>query len=158
MRLPIFPVLGAFLFIAIVGPFVLMLAGPAGLADPEAARIGLYLLLNVNPVAIPSVLFLLGVAWVVRRCTAAPDRPVPRVAPAPQAPAPAPQPVPSRHPTAMPSQRRTARHRDVVIDVMAAPATVRPCPGGAPRLAAPATPYLALLGRPSDGRASGGHR
>lgn len=113
MRLPIFPVLGTLLFVAVFSPFVLMLAGVALTGRPDAAQVGLYLLLNVNPVAIPSLLLLLGVAWVFQRWTALPVASMSAAAPMPRT-----ADRPSRPAVASPAERSTTP-RDVVIDVVA---------------------------------------
>jgi hypothetical protein len=142
MRVPVFPVLGAFLFIAIFSPFVLMLAGVALTGDPDAARVGLYLLLNVTPVAIPSVLFMLAVAWAFRLWETPPVASASGVASMP------PVPDPSFRPAAASVARRTTDARDVVIDVVAVEAPAR-----APRplpLPAPAARYALTCRRPES--------
>jgi hypothetical protein len=146
------PVLGAFLSIAVFGPFVLMFAGPVLLGDPEAAQIGLYLLLNVNPVAIPALIFLLGVAWAFRswatsRVPAAPGAP-PTPAPAERACRPAP----------VPPQRRRTDDRDVVIDVVARPAVARPGICGDHRASISDARGPALPFRPAQARLAGPSR
>ncbi|MGF6527929.1 hypothetical protein [Variovorax sp. PvP013] len=157
MRLPVFPVLGTLLFVAVFGPFALMVAGPALTGDPDAAQVGLYLLLSVNPIAIPSLLFLLGVAWAIRSWTTLPVSRPPEVTPAPR-PQPQPRPQPraprrtSRSAMA-PSARRTTGDRDVVIDVVAVRAPVRAGSCDGPRLPAPATARPAICFQPGDRRA-----
>jgi hypothetical protein len=153
MRLPVFPVLGTLLFVAVFGPFALMVAGPALTGDPDAAQVGLYLLLSVNPIAIPSLLFLLGVAWAIRSWTTLPVSRLPEVTPAP---CPQPQPRPPRRTSrsAMaPSARRTTDDRDVVIDVVAVRAPVRAGSCDGPRLPVSATARPAICFQPGDRRA-----
>ena len=156
MRLPVFPVLGAFLFVVVFGPFLLMFAGPALTGDPDAARVGLYLLLNVNPVAIPVLLLVLGMAWAFRFRAALPVAPAPGVASAPR-PGPGPGPglqAPGRacRPAAVSAARRTTGHRDVIVDVVAVRVDVRSGARGGQRLPAPATPRPALAFQPEEGR------
>jgi len=127
MKSPVLPVLGAFLAVVVFGPFVLMFAGPALTRDPEAAQIGLYLLLHVNPVAIPALLMLLGLAWVVRRWS---TPPVPAMPPTVRA---TPSRVHTRDPRAVSSPRRDAPRRDVIIDVVASRVVERPRLGNDPR-------------------------
>lgn len=127
MRLPIFPVLGAFLSVAVFCPFVLMFAGPALSGNTDAAQVGLYLLLNVNPVAIPSLLFLLGVTWVFRRLGTASIPSKPDVVPAPRPHAQTCAPV------LAPRARWTVPNRDVVIDVVAVQPDARSSPFGGHR-------------------------
>lgn len=122
MPLPIFPVLGAFLFVAVSSPFVLMFAGPALTGDSDAAQVGLYLLLHVNPVAIPSLLVLLGVAWAFRLRATPPITSMPVAAAAPRPPSRA------YRPTIAASVRPATSHRDMVIDVVAVQPPVRPSP------------------------------
>lgn len=140
MRLPVFPVLGAFLFVAVFGPFVLLFAGPALTGDPDAARVGLYLLLNVNPVAIPAILCLLGVAWAGRLWTLHRASPVPGVA------SPPPASIQTLHPAVVASVRPKRNDRGIVIDVVAVPADARPIAGGGHRRLTSATlrPAIAL--------------
>lgn len=122
MRLPIFPILGTFLFIAVFSPFVLMLVGIALTGRLDAAQVGLYLLLNVNPVAIPSLLFLLGVAWAFRRWTTPPVASTPEVAPMPM-PMTADRP---NRPAMASSVQRSTPPGDMVIDVVAVRTQARP--------------------------------
>jgi hypothetical protein len=144
MRSPVFSVLGAFLFVAVFGPFVLLFAGPALTGDPDAARVGLYLLLNVNPVAIPVLLVLLGITWVVglRTTPSLPSRPDAVAVPRPLVVAPRPTAHVCRPDIVLSTRRATDCH-DVVIDVVAMQADARPILHGAHRLPLP------ILSRPA---------
>ena len=126
MKSPVLPVLGGFLAVVVFGPFFLMFAGPALTRDPEAAQIGLYLLLHVNPVAIPALLMLLGLAWVVRRWSTPPVPAMPPIPAMPAAVCTTPSRVHIRDPHAVSSPRRAVPRRDVIIDVVASRVVDRP--------------------------------
>ncbi len=145
MRLPILTVLGAFLFVAVSGPFVLMFAGPALTGDADAAQVGLYLLLHVNPVAIPSLLVLLGIAWAFRFRATSPIPSTPAVVAAPRPPSRA------HRPAIAAPVHRAPRHRDMVIDVVAVQADARPCFRSGHRLSLPTPLRPAIPFRASHG-------